>query len=121
METAELGDVWRLEQDGWQAIIAGTAREFYDRVLTDNAVMVVPGMVLDRDQVLASWDGVVPWQTYSLSDERVVSASPDATFVTYRATATRAGEKPYRALMSSVYVRSAGQWRLALHQQTPLP
>jgi hypothetical protein len=41
--------------------------------------------------------------------------------VTYRASATRAGEPPYRALMSSVYVRVDGRWRLALHQQTPLP
>jgi hypothetical protein len=49
--------VWKLERQGWQAITEGTPRAFYDWVLTDTAVMVVPGMVLDRQQVLDSWDG----------------------------------------------------------------
>ena len=31
------------------------------------------------------------------------------------------GQPEYRALMSSTWVRRAGEWRLALHQQTPVP
>jgi hypothetical protein len=30
-------------------------------------------------------------------------------------------QEPYRALMSSVYARRDGRWRLVLHQQTPIP
>ncbi|WP_390891081.1 hypothetical protein [Dactylosporangium matsuzakiense] len=40
----------------------------------------------------------------------------------YRAAARRASEaEPYRAIMTSVYTRRGGSWRLALHQQTPEP
>ena len=31
------------------------------------------------------------------------------------------GEPPFIALMSSVYTRTNGTWRLALYQQTPVP
>jgi hypothetical protein len=29
-------------------------------------------------------------------------------------------DEPYRALVSSVYVRTEGEWRLCWHQQTPV-
>ena len=31
----------------------------------------------------------------------------------------RAGQPPYRAIMSSTYVWRQGTWKLALHTQTP--
>src|SRR3546814_16826983 len=59
-----------------------------------------------------------PWSSFELDDERVVSLTDQSAVVAYRASAAR-GDLSYSALISSTYVRGAGKWRLALHQQTP--
>jgi NADPH:quinone reductase-like Zn-dependent oxidoreductase len=48
------------------------------------------------------------------------------SLVTYEVTATRPGDvRPYHAHLTSVYVAADGghdgEWRLAFHQQTPVP
>jgi hypothetical protein len=65
MNTTELLE---LERKGWEALATGRGAEFYGRVLTDDAIVVVPGMVLDRAQSLASWGasrrgGNTTWST----------------------------------------------------------
>ena len=48
--------------------------------------------------------------------------SKDVALLTYRAVARWAHESaPYTALASSVYVKRGETWKLALHQQSPLP
>lgn len=42
-------------------------------------------------------------------------------FLTYRASAVRGEDVRYRALVSSAYVKRGDAWKLAFHQQTPLP
>lgn len=113
-----------LEVEGWQALTTeGAAGPFYDRLLDEAPVMLLPGgMVLtDRAEMVASMSGT-PWRTFELHDVRVQRPSDDVGVVTYRAEAVR-DERSYVALMSSVYVRRGGdgpdRWRLVLHQQTP--
>jgi hypothetical protein len=114
-------EVVQLERQGWQALTSQTAREHFDRILTEDAFMVVPGGLLDRVQVLLSWERTVPWLEYRLDDERVVEIGPGVALLVYRASARRSGQSdPYRAVMSSLYVGGDGAWRLAFHQQTPL-
>lgn len=114
-----------LERQGWDALVAGRGADFYGRVMTADAVVVVPGMVLDRQQTLASWEGVSAWADYTLSHERTVPLGPQATLVTYEVSARRPGDElPYRAQLTSVYVCADGspdRWQLAFHQQTPTP
>jgi hypothetical protein len=110
-----------LEERGWHALVAGTGPEFYEDLCTDDAVMLFPGgMVLDRDDAIEGLRHAPTWATFELSDARVVPLADDAAVVVYRATAQRAGEEPYRAAMSSTYVRRGDEWRLAVHQQTPV-
>jgi hypothetical protein len=115
-------DVAALERQGWAALRAGGAAavEFYDRVLDDPAVMLLPGgMVLTgRDTVLGTMGGP-PWRSADLEDLQVVRPTPDTALVHYGVRAQRDGTPEYSALMSSVYVRRAGGWKLAFHQQTP--
>jgi hypothetical protein len=75
-----------------------------------------PGGVDSAEGVYAA-----PWSTFELSDVRVIEHAPDSAIVTYLAEAQREGATPYRALMSTAYVRRDGRWRLVLHQQTPDP
>ena len=109
-----------LERGAWSALATeGAAGPFYDEVLADDVLMLLPGgLVLDdREQVVKSMDGP-PWDSFELADERVVPLGPDAAVVAYRATASRGGTD-YEALFNSTYVREHGRWRLVLHQQTP--
>ena len=45
----------------------------------------------------------------------------DAAALVYTGRASRDGSADFVALMSSLYVRRDGRWRLALYQQTPVP
>ncbi len=112
-----------LEHAGWDALCAGEGRRFYDEMLADDAIFVVPGAVLDRAATLASWDGVPPWKHVEFSGERVVDLTDDVVIVTYAATATRDDPATeYRAQFTTEYVKAPdGTWRIGLHQQTPVP
>jgi hypothetical protein len=117
----EVRELWDLEQAGWEALSGGDPRSHYDTVLSEDAVMVVPNMVLDRAAALGSWQGVPPWEAYELTNRAVLELGPDSVALIYHATAHRAGQHPpYRAVMTSVYVYRGDEWKLALHQQTPV-
>lgn len=119
----DISELLRLEHAGWTALSDGSGGEFYGSVMIDDAVMVLAdGSVLDRDGVVASLDDAPAWSAYEITDERLVEMGPDAAAFVYRGRAFRAsGGPPFDALMSSVYVRTGGRWRLALYQQTPVP
>lgn len=123
MARINLPDLLELERRGWDALCASTGGEHYGRLMTADGVMVlVNGMVLDRDGVAASFDGAPPWSSYDLSEPRLVELGEDSAGLVYRATATRDSDPtPFEALMTSVYRLVDGQWRLALYQQTAVP
>lgn len=110
-----------LERRGWEALSGADGAAYYANVMADDGLMVFPGILLDRAQSLRAIAGAPPWASFDLEDVRIVEAGPDGAIVTYRATAQREGEAPYRAWMSSVYARRGGSWRLVLHQQSPDP
>jgi hypothetical protein len=111
-----------LERRGWEALSTSgeAAAALYEEVLADEVLMLFPGgMVMDdRSQIVASMTGP-PWQSFEISDERVLPPSGSAAVVAYRGTAVRGGAD-YTALFNSTYIRQEGAWRLALHQQTPV-
>jgi hypothetical protein len=115
-------DLVDLEGEGWRALSTSQeeARAFYGRVLADEALMVFPGGMLLRgkDEILASI-GAQPWASFSMEETQALPLGDEAGAVVYHVRAQREGREPYAALISSVYVRCDGQWRLVLHQQTP--
>jgi hypothetical protein len=90
----------------------------YLRLLTDDAVVVVPGAAISREQCAFAIDATPGWDEFTISDERVLDLDPDSKVLTYR-WSSRRGDETYEALMSTVYVRRGGDWKVALHQQTP--
>lgn len=110
-----------LERRGWDSLCDGTGDSFYGELMTDDALMVLAnGQVMDRDAVVESLRDAPPWRTYEISDLRFVDAGDDAAAIVYGGRAYRAAQEPaFVGLMSSVYVRREGAWRLALYQQTP--
>lgn len=114
-------DLVELEREAWAALITeGAAAPFYDDLLAEHVLMLLPGgMVIDdRAQVIDSMSGT-PWSSFELADERVIDLTEDSAVLAYRATAVR-DDHEYSALFNSTYVREDGEWHLAVHQQTPI-
>ncbi len=79
-----------------------------------------PPGVLDYPATIAAVEASAPWSDVRLTNARVVTPAADAAALTYRAVAHRDGSGEYCALVTTVYARRDGHWRLVLHQQTPL-
>jgi uncharacterized protein (TIGR02246 family) len=110
-----------LERRGWDSLCSSTGARFYGDLMTDDGVMVLAnGAVMDRDAVVASLEHAPPWQSYDIEDVRLVDAGAETAAIVYVGTGYRDGDQPaFVGIMSSIYVRQDGRWRLALYQQTP--
>ena len=118
MTQHELAD---LEEQGWQALSStgAAAAGFYQRVLDETVVMLLPGGMLIDDRETIKSVSAQPWSSYQLHGVRVLQPAPDMGIVVYEVTAKREGAGSYSALMGSLYVRRGDGWKLAMHQQTP--
>ena len=110
-----------LEEQGWQALSSVGSVEFCDEWLADDAVMIVPGMVIDRATFFEAVAHEQPWASHRIEEARVVQLTDDSAALVYRVKAQRDGQPEFAGLMTSVYVKRTGRWQLALHQQTPIP
>ncbi len=112
-----------VERRGWDSLCNSTGAEFYGKIMTEDAMMVLAnGAVMDRDDVVDSLRQAPPWRTYDISDARLIDAGPDSSVLVYVGSAYRDGDDPaFVGAMSSVYVRRGDEWRLALYQRTPMP
>lgn len=91
----------------------------YRRVLTEDALVVVPGMVLDAEACVRAMDASPGWERVEFADTALVPVGDGAAAVVYTFEGVRSGTT-YRAVLSSTYVLRDGVPRLALHQQTPV-
>lgn len=116
-ETAGVEELVELERRFWHG-----GADDYERHLDDEALLVFPAPVgvLDRSETIASISVAQRWAEVRLDDVRVVDLTGDVAVLTYEATARREDDTTsYRAFATSVYVRRADGWRLAVHQQSP--
>jgi hypothetical protein len=97
--------------------LANDGGDAYRRHLLDDAVVIVPGMVLDKEETAEAIDQSPGWDEWSIEEPRVVELTPDSRILTYL-WRSRQGDERYTAFMSSTYVRRDGEWKLAMHQQT---
>lgn len=118
--TTQPDELEALERRGWEVLSGTNGAAFYEQIMADDGLMVFPGVVMDKPAALDVIRKVSPWSSFELSDVRVTAAN-DVGLVTYKAVGQRGQGPPYEAVMSSVYVRRDGEWRLLLHQQSPEP
>ncbi|GAB3183967.1 hypothetical protein GCM10027060_20280 [Nesterenkonia halophila] len=111
-----------VEHAGWRALCAQRGGAHYGTLMTPDGLMIlVDGSILDRDAVVASLDDAPPWDDYALAEPRALDLGRDVAALAYRAEATRAGQEPFRAQMTSTYRFLDGVPRLVLYQQTATP
>ena len=109
-----------LQNAGWRSLCDGTGGEFYGRMMTDEARMVLAnGMTMTRPQVVESLAQAPPWDGYSIEDPVVVRISENVAALVYAGTGHREDGDRFTAIMVTTYLRDDEGWRLALYQQTP--
>jgi hypothetical protein len=87
----------------------------YTEVLTDDALVIVPGAVLDKAACVAAMNESPGWDRVTFDDARLIERD-DVAVVVYRFTGVR-GETEYSATLASSY--RLPEQQLFLHQQTP--
>jgi hypothetical protein len=105
-----------LERRFWEA--AGDP-DFYRRRFAEDGRCVFGFGVMDKAATVAAMESAPPWTTYEINGVTLVELGPQVAALTYSAAATRRGDEPYEAVVSSVYVHRDGEWQLALHHQIP--
>ena len=76
-----------LEERGWQALSCADVG-FCEEWLDEGAVLVVPGMVIDRATFLAAIPQEQPWSSHRIDDARVLLFTPECAAVLYTVTPT---------------------------------
>ena len=76
--------------------------------------------VLSNEKVASTVASGARWKELDIEERGFLQPSPDTALLTYRADAVRPNGERYRALVSSLYVKRGGKWKLAFHQQTPM-
>ena len=93
---------------------------FFERNLTDDALLIFPEGVYTKEQCVASMAGHAPYVKYDIANPRVVHTGVNTAVLTHKATVYNTGQpEPQTVMVSSVLAKVDGQWRLALHQWTP--
>jgi hypothetical protein len=92
----------------------------YDRHLDDGAAVIVPGQALDKDATVQAIEASPGWDELTIDDARLLETGEGGAALTYRFSGRRGTDFSYEALMTSVYARRGDEWKLVLHQQTPL-
>lgn len=114
-----MDEVLEIEHAGWRALCDGSGGEFYGSLMTDEAKMILAnGSVMDRGQVVDALSQAPPWDSYAIDAPSTIRLGDDAVALTYTGTGVR-GEQRFVGVMTSVYVRSGRDWKLAVYQQTP--
>lgn len=104
---------------GIESALAAGGADAYRQHLADEALVVVPGIVLDREATIEAIASNPGWDAATMDDATTLRLTDDTAVITYRFDGRR-GDEAYVALLSSVYVSREGRWLLAFHQQTPL-
>jgi hypothetical protein len=94
---------------------------FYRDNLDDLCLMAFTEMagVFGKADIAKTVDESPRWTGVRLEPQGLLEPTQAFAVLTYRAAATRGDGEPYRALVSSGYVKRHGAWKLAFHQHTP--
>ena len=110
-------ELFELERGFW-----GGGEDYYRAHVDRQCLLAFVGMagVQPREGVAASARDPQRWRDLRMERKGFLQAADDTAFLSYEASATRATGEPYKALVSTGYVRRDDGWKMAFHGQTPL-
>lgn len=110
-------DLMRLEKGFWTE-----GADYYRDHVDEACLLAFTEMagVHSNEEIAEMNPGAGNWRNVELDEKGVVELSDGAVVLTYEASAERKTGEPYRALVSTGYVKRDGKWKMAFHQQTPL-
>jgi hypothetical protein len=76
--------------------------------------------VHSNEEIAGMNPGANTWNNVVLNQKALAQPAPDFALLTYEVDAQRKTGEPYKALVSTGYVRRGDKWKMAFHQQTPL-
>jgi ketosteroid isomerase-like protein len=92
----------------------------YDRFLTDDALVIVPGAAMTKRETVAAMATSPGWLSVRLAEPTFTDLAPDLVLLSYEFRGKRA-DMQYEARLTSIYRETPEGWRMAFHQQTPEP
>jgi hypothetical protein len=116
---ALLDDLLELEKRLW----TGDAEEYRSTVADECLIAFAKTAgVMSRDEVASTVGGGARWSEPTTEVRGLLQPTRDFAVLTYEAKTTRQSKnaEPYKALVTSGYVKHGQEWKLAFHQQTPL-
>ena len=90
----------------------------YERFLTEDALVVVPGAAMDKAETVAAMADSPGWLCVKLEGPTFLEIGDDHVLLSYDFHGERS-QKTYAARLTSVYRRTPEGWRMTFHQQTP--
>ena len=121
MDALGLTRLMDLERQGWDSLCHSTGGDFYGRLMTPDAVMIlVNGMVIDREAIATSLNDSPPWESYELTDERSCRSAPTLPRWCTRPARARRGAGTLRRADDQRLPAQEGEPRLTLYQQTTI-
>jgi hypothetical protein len=114
-----MDQVWALEEEFWEAGASGRIAQFYAKILTSDAFVVIPSGVLRRDDLVHMWHERSPWERYEISERHHQMVNGETVLLSYRLVASSQTTPDYRARVCSVYTWVGGGWALVFRQHTP--
>ncbi|MDZ7677537.1 MAG: hypothetical protein U5K29_03185 [Acidimicrobiales bacterium] len=113
-----------LERAGWQSLVDGTGRAYFRDRLVDDAAVLVPGsgVVAGLATGADALDRIsgASWAWFRIRAPKLVVLADTVAVLAYRVVARRDFDVEYQAVVSSTYVTDGADWKLAIHQQTPV-
>ncbi len=110
-------DLFEIERGFWL-----DGEDFFLAHVDTECMLVFTQMkgVYSRAEVAASARDPNRWKELRLADQMLVEPSDGVAAISYEARVKRGTGEPYRALVSSAYVRRDDGWKLFFHQHSSL-
>ncbi len=92
----------------------------YRRYLAGDALVIVPGAAMTKEETVAAMAESPGWISVRLEDADFADLAAGLVLLSYDFHGERANMK-YDARLTSIYRETPEGWRMAFHQQTPDP
>ena len=110
-------DLLKLEKGFWTE-----GGDYYREHVDEECLVAFSEMagVHTNEEIAGMNPGAGNWKNVQLDEKGCVQLSDDSVVLTYEIHAQRKTGEPYKALVSTGYVKRDGEWKMAFHQQTPM-